>query len=276
MSNKVIEYKIGNQIYICKREWRIVVINGIATKYDVSNLGEVRDSETGKILQGYYDKGKYLTVSINLSEEGIVNYRHQRVPRLVAIAFIPIPEKYKKMGLTYKDLAVDHIRDGDEDNHLDNTVYNLQWLTNEENYKKAYNAGLMKGTKTKEHFKKISGENNYLATHTAEQAYKVRDLIFENKLDIKGIAEESGTDIFFVKDILYKHAWHRVIGDCDFSSYDKSRRHKSINKEIDAMLIAGKQYKDVSEFLKSKGYKRNQYHSMISNRIRALQKRDLI
>ena len=57
-----------------KEIWKPVVI----TKYEVSNLGRVRNIETGKILNQIKDWEGYLHVSSNMS-----------VHRLVAKAFLP-------------------------------------------------------------------------------------------------------------------------------------------------------------------------------------------
>lgn len=80
-------------------------------KYEVSNLGNVRNTFTGKQLT-QYDKDGYKQVKLN----NFVYYVH----RLVAIAFIPNPQN--------KPL-VDHINN----NPSDNNVTNLRWCTATEN-----------------------------------------------------------------------------------------------------------------------------------------------
>lgn len=118
-------------------EWKPVIINGITTKYIISNYGRIRNINKNiipaiNVYNRHYhvgitiDTGKYITIGIY---------------RLVAMMFIDIPKKYLDMGYCMDTLIVDHIRDGDDDNFDDNTVWNLQWLTYRENTAKASKCG---------------------------------------------------------------------------------------------------------------------------------------
>ena len=117
--------------------WRTVI--GYNGYYEVSNLGRVK-SLTRKIKAAHFskrtikerileqtitDKG-YHTVS--LCKNGRSNYR--KVHRLVAEAFIPIPDNLKE----YKLLHVCH-NDGNKSN---NTVDNLRWDTPSNNIQDNY------------------------------------------------------------------------------------------------------------------------------------------
>lgn len=91
-------------------------------KYEVSNLGNVRNKRTGRILIQMLNKeGGYYRVNIGGG--------HQYVHRLVAMAFFD-------EDITGKD--VNHI-DGD---HWNNHLSNLEIVTRKENIRHAYNAGL--------------------------------------------------------------------------------------------------------------------------------------
>ena len=61
------------------------------------------------------------------------------VHRLVAKAFIPLPQRFIEMGLTFNDLEVNHI-DGNPSN---NNVSNLEWCTKEENMQHAVRTNLI-------------------------------------------------------------------------------------------------------------------------------------
>jgi len=88
--------------------------------YEISSLGRVRNKQ-GKILKTYIQNSGYEQIKFR----GV----HKQIHRLVAEAFIPNP-----MCKT----LVNHI-DG---NKLNNTVDNLEWVTNSENIIHARRTGL--------------------------------------------------------------------------------------------------------------------------------------
>lgn len=98
--------------------WKQLILNKKETKYEVSNLGGVRNKDTqediGQVLSGI-PQYKYVNI---LEECGTRKLR--RVHRLVAEMFIPKVEGKK---------FVDHI---DRDK-LNNRVDNLRWVTRKEN-----------------------------------------------------------------------------------------------------------------------------------------------
>ena len=120
-----------------KEEWKPIIYKGITSKYLISNYGRIFDREKIKIPSVSLEKNHY-RVNLNLD-----NKTRLRIGtyRLVALMFIPIPQKYLDAGYTVDELVVDHKRDGDEDNLEDNTIWNLQWLTHRENISKAANCG---------------------------------------------------------------------------------------------------------------------------------------
>ena len=81
--------------------------------YSISNLGNVRNDTTGRILIPHLNTNGYMALTL---VKEYLRYIH----RLVAIAFIPNPENKKQ---------VDHIN-GDK---TDNRVENLRWVTVSEN-----------------------------------------------------------------------------------------------------------------------------------------------
>ena len=97
--------------------------------YRVSDNGLVMTTKNGKLLKQDLNGGYYY---VKLHHPGS-KPKSFRVSRLVALAFVPIPEDKKHLVNAYKKLKVDHI----DDNRLNNKAGNLQWLTNSENMKKA-------------------------------------------------------------------------------------------------------------------------------------------
>ena len=92
-------------------------------RYEVSNLGNVRNKKTGR----------YLTPNAN-REDGYyrvtINGKHKYVHRLVADAFFD--------GDKHQKLDVNHI-DGNKRN---NTLPNLEYCTRKENIRHAFDTGL--------------------------------------------------------------------------------------------------------------------------------------
>lgn len=91
-------------------------IEGYNSKYQVSNLGRVKNTETGKILKTYKDKDGYITTAISYKGKT----KHYLIHRLIAKAFIPNPENKPHIN------HINTIKD-------DNRIENLEWVTPKEN-----------------------------------------------------------------------------------------------------------------------------------------------
>ena len=90
-------------------------------KYNVSNLWNIKNIITWKILKPLHNKWWYLQASLYVDG----NRKHISIHRLVAIAFIPNPDNKRE---------VNHI-DG---NRRNNCVDNLEWVTPKENVNHAF------------------------------------------------------------------------------------------------------------------------------------------
>ena len=103
-------------------------------KYEVSNLGKVRNMKTGKILKPRLHRNGYLMHQFYENNKRKFLYLH----RIIAIAFIDNPEEKPQ---------VNHI----DENKLNNDLSNLEWCTVREN--------LVHGTRMKriaeKNFKKV-------------------------------------------------------------------------------------------------------------------------
>ena len=98
-------------------EWKDVV--GFEGTYEVSNLGNVRNTKTGKIRKPQTTTDGYKFVILWDASRGI-ECCNKRIHRLVAEAFIPNPEN--KPCVNHKDETRDN-----------NRVDNLEWVTYQEN-----------------------------------------------------------------------------------------------------------------------------------------------
>lgn len=87
-------------------------IEGFENQYAVSTKGRVRNLKTNRILVGKNNRSGYKFVSLN--------GKGYKIHRLVALAFIPNPNKLPQ---------VDHL----DENKGNNDVSNLRWVTASEN-----------------------------------------------------------------------------------------------------------------------------------------------
>jgi hypothetical protein len=104
-------------------EWRDTYIYG--EQYQVSNTGIVRNKLTGKILKPQKDGKGYLRVSLSKNNVQVTI----KVHRAVAMAFIPNPDNLPQVN--HKDT-----------NKENNTVSNLEWISNYDNMQHAIKNGL--------------------------------------------------------------------------------------------------------------------------------------
>ena len=89
-------------------------IKNYEKEYQVSNLGNIKSTKTGKLLKPETLKNGYLRV--DLYHPGEKRGTHKLVHRLVAEVFVPNPNNYP------------HINHKDEDK-TNNNVENLEWCT---------------------------------------------------------------------------------------------------------------------------------------------------
>lgn len=110
-----------------KEEWKFVTKGGYTQLYEISTFGNVRRKTTGRTLKKEISYGYY---RVSLAKPGMKNSsEHELVHRLVASAFIP--------NINNKNI-VNH-KDG---NKLNNNAANLEWVTQKENVKHAFETGL--------------------------------------------------------------------------------------------------------------------------------------
>ena len=88
--------------------------------YSISNMGNVRNDRTNRILQPGIDTNGYYQVNLYKNSK----MRHMKMHRLVALAFIENPDSKP---------YVDH----KNNNKLDNNISNLRWCTLRENNQNA-------------------------------------------------------------------------------------------------------------------------------------------
>ena len=164
-------------------EWRECTV---CSSYLVSDEGDIKHKQTGKIRKQKLNKDNYL--EINLSMGSRHNIVHRQVHRLVAEAFIPNPENKPQ---------VNH-KDGDKTN---NNVSNLEWVTPSENQLHARKSGLKPDD---------TGTNSPNSNLTANQIqycrtmYKPRDKTYGCIALAKRFNVSKSTMSYILNNITYK------------------------------------------------------------------------
>lgn len=164
-------------------------IEGYEGKYQISTFGRVKSMERKsrnrcgsyvrkeKILKPINHRQGYLKVNINRNKRDFIH-------RLVAKTFIPNPLNKEQ---------VNHI----DDNKSNNFINNLEWVTNGENVKKAYETGRIK---------KLCGELNPSATLTLDKVKIIRSK-FKSGLKMKNIANEFNVSYSAINRIINNETW---------------------------------------------------------------------
>lgn len=155
--------------------------------YSVSSYGRVLSTKKGafiilkwrKTYKGYFKTKPHKKDS----EKQPQFFIH----RLVALAFIPNPKKYKQ---------VNHIDCDKSNNH----VSNLEWCDQQGNMAHAKENGLMKY---------IKGEDSHLAKVNELEVLQIRGK-FKNGYTAKMLAKEYGLKACSIYDIVNRRCWRHI------------------------------------------------------------------
>lgn len=167
-------------------------------KYYVSSLGRLATSK-GRILKQRTNERGYKVVSLPSPHSN-------RVHRIVAQAFIPNPQNKPQ---------VNHI-DGDKTN---NSVDNLEWVTNKENMLHAIDNGLTSAKTTKE----MRAEMRRL--------YESGEHTFKSIAEIFGVSTSTATDVIRGNNPCYR----------DEGYIDERKKYKLKQEQIDEIKTLYKQ-----------------------------------
>lgn len=161
---------------------RGVVENG--DNYEVSDLGKVKNVVKNNILKNRKNDKDYDNVVLYLDGKK----KSYKVHRLVALAFIPNPEN--KPQVNHKDT--------DKSN---NKMDNLEWATNSENQRHAFDNGLQSVRK---------GEANNRAVLTEAQVKEIREIYNTGKYSHRELANIYNVSKTLIGNILRGKAWKHI------------------------------------------------------------------
>lgn len=175
----------------------------IPNAYMISNYGRLWSNRRNIFMHGTPDKDGYIRTALRLLDG---NAKHVVMHRLVAKAFIPLPDR---VDVPLDELVVNH-KDGNKTN---NFVGNLEWCSTSENTKHAI----------------VNNINNYYgeavcnSNFTNEQVLFIADRLMENKSyhDICLLIglEPTEENMLLIGRIKTKYTYARVTEGYDFSNY---------------------------------------------------------
>lgn len=117
--------------------WKTMIYQGKEySDFEVSNIGRMRNVLTGTIYKQSVNSTGYYSVRVTLGSRD--KKKSFRIHKAVAETFVPNPEN--KPDVNHKD-----------GNRLNNNAYNLEWSTEKENTRHAWDTGLAlprKGSKS--------------------------------------------------------------------------------------------------------------------------------
>lgn len=159
---------------------------GYEGRYQVSTKGRVRSLKNGKvtILKLISGPRGYLYVCLYKNCKS----RNWRINRLVAEAFIPNP----------LNLPVVHHRNN---NHADNDVTNLEWVTDEENRKRAYDDGLFPVGTDNAQAKLTEADVIYIRTHY---------IPYHKEFGVCALAKKFGVNRITIRYVIQRKTWKHV------------------------------------------------------------------
>lgn len=146
-----------------------------------------------KYMKMQTDKDGYKCVNIRVNKKA----HHIHLHRLLAVAFIPLPQSYIDQNLTYKDLQINHLNGIHDDNRLEN----LEWCTCQENIEHAWKTGLS-------HPKKCDKHPN--SVYSNQQIENVCKMLEDNKNSMKKISEQTEVSYTVVKQIRNHIIWKEI------------------------------------------------------------------
>ena len=230
-----------------KNEWFNILCNGKKTRYVISKKTmEIKNKLTDSFISMHIDNRRgYHYVNMTVGKSMVRTGLH----RIICAIFIPIPDKYKKEGLSQIHLMPNHL-DG---NPRHNTLDNLEWATPKRNTIHAYESGLAKAS---------MGENSYMSKITEKQCIEICELLQENKLSFKQIANKIGCSTKTVIHIKAGESWKHISKNYTFPKNEKLKPYSTPEETIHKIckLLEEKKYTDkaiADMFGKNKEYVRD-------------------
>jgi transposase len=199
---------------MCKEIWKRYK----ETKFEVSNLGNVRNWQNKKPRKFSKNPGGYLSVYDNQDKKSY------RLHRMVAELFVD--------GFSEK-LVVNHVDGNKTNNHFKN----LEWVTSSENTIHAYETGL-----------KSKGSSTKWATLDESAVVEIKEAILSG-VPAQRLAEKYQVSPGTISNLKLGRAWKNVGPDLS-GMKSKSSKRKLTAEDIPTirqMIAAGKSDREIAE-----------------------------
>ena len=194
--------------------WKRVIYKGVETNYLVSTLGQVKRIKVysirhPKFVTPYINRDKYIQVQLRINNK----YYLPTVHKLVAEAFIEIPQHYIDDGYDITKLEVNH-KNGHK---YDNYAGNLEWVLPVENIRHAIRMGLVgkhTGIKNPKDPKSELKFNTKVRKYSHnrisnDDIHKICRMIEKNYSDLE-ISNSMKVSISLITDIREKKSWTNI------------------------------------------------------------------
>ncbi len=179
-----------------EEEWRFIYIRNEKTKYQVSNLGRIRNVERDNaILAQIEDRYGYNQVCLSHKAKKYVLGVH----RLVALAFIINDDPEHKVQVNHKN-----------GKKYDNEVTNLEWSTPQENTIHAYQTGL--------HNNVAKGENHGQNVYSSEDIRYVCELLETGRYTVNEVVSITNIPRHTINDVYTGKYWKHISSQYDLSN----------------------------------------------------------
>lgn len=219
---------MNRKLYIiCGNEevWADIIDDKVKDIYEINNFGVIRNKKSGYIISQKISNDGYYEVILESKKKK--NNCRRRVHRLVMQSFEPI-ENYKKMEV--------HHRDRDR---LNNSIFNLYWLTREEHTRITIADGSRKILKDESHPKNIHDikliESICILLSKRKGVYEIIDLLkLDNTLQYR----------MLITDIWKKKLYKSISDKFDIPEFVSSKNYLTIDDvhTVCKMLEEGKSY----------------------------------
>ena len=194
-----------------------IYIDSEPTKYLINTKGQVFSEFTNKFLKPFKNPQGYCLVDLYHNGKTYTRQLH----RLVALAFIPNPEKLE---------TVNHKNGNKEENDVDN----LEWMTRLDNVRHAWKTGLAKPR---------YGTDNPANVYSEEQIHQVCQMLEVGHLNNKEIAEIVGVNVTLIRDIKFRGKWKHIADLYDIPKV--SAGYKNLRRDIISLMEQGFSNKEI-------------------------------